>query len=48
MCRDLASWQVRRYQGKVYAMRALSEFDRNLILAWYGEPNWHGLHWICV
>ena len=35
-------WQVRRYQGRVYALRALGEFDRNLVLSWRGEV---GLDW---
>ncbi len=30
-------WQVRRYQGRVYALRAPGEFDRNLVLPWQGE-----------
>ena len=29
--------EVRRYQGKVYALRGSVEFDRNLVLAWHGE-----------
>ncbi len=30
-------WEVRRYQGRVYALPALGEFDRNLVLPWQGE-----------
>lgn len=30
-------WQVRRYQGNAYALRALPEFDQNLVLPWQGE-----------
>ncbi|MBI5439514.1 MAG: tRNA lysidine(34) synthetase TilS [Nitrosomonadales bacterium] len=30
-------WQVRRYQGRVYALRAPGDFDRNLVLTWHGE-----------
>ena len=30
-------WQVRRYQGRVYVLRALAEFDRSLVLPWHGE-----------
>ena len=29
--------EVRRYQGKVHALRSLGEFDCNLVLAWHGE-----------
>ena len=32
-----SSWEVRRYQGRVYVMRAQQEFDRNQILPWHGE-----------
>jgi len=35
-------WQVRRYQGKVYALQALGEFDGSLALPWQGEA---GLDW---
>ena len=37
VCVDFGSWQVRRYQDKVHAMRILGDFDRNLVLAWRGE-----------
>ncbi|MDO8208375.1 MAG: tRNA lysidine(34) synthetase TilS [Gallionella sp.] len=30
-------WQVRRYRGRVYALHALGEFDRNFVLQWQGE-----------
>ena len=30
-------WEVRRYRGRVYVLRALAEFDQNLVLAWHGE-----------
>lgn len=30
-------WQVRRYRGRVYALRALGDFDRHFILGWQGE-----------
>lgn len=30
-------WQVRRYLGRVYAMRALPGFDRSQALSWNGE-----------
>ena len=32
-------WQVRRYWGKVYALRAPGEFDRSLVLPWHGEEH---------
>ena len=37
VCIAYSGWQVRRYQGKVYALRALGEFDSNLVLPWHGE-----------
>lgn len=30
-------WQLRRYQGKAYALRDPGEFDRDLVLHWRGE-----------
>ena len=30
-------WQLRRYQGRAYVLRALDEFDRNLSVSWRGE-----------
>jgi tRNA(Ile)-lysidine synthase len=42
VCIAYGNWQVRRYQGKVYALRALAEFDRSLELPWHGEA---GLDW---
>jgi tRNA(Ile)-lysidine synthase len=30
-------WQVRRYQGRVYALHTLGEFERGLVLPWRGE-----------
>lgn len=30
-------WQVRRYRSRVYALRALGDFDRYFILGWQGE-----------
>jgi len=29
--------EVRRYQGRVYALHSLGQFDRDLVLAWNGE-----------
>lgn len=37
VCVNYSDWQVRRYQGKVYALHALGDFDRNLVLPWQGE-----------
>jgi len=31
------AWQLRRYQGRVHALRAQGEFDSNLRLSWRGE-----------
>lgn len=30
-------WEVRRYQGRAYALRALGEFDWDLAMPWQGE-----------
>ena len=35
-------WEVRCYQGRIYALRAPGEFDRSLVLPWCGEA---GLDW---
>ena len=46
VCIAYGNWQVRRYQGKVYALRALAEFDRSLELPWHGEAelDWPALN----
>lgn len=46
VCIAYGEWQVRRYQGKVYALRALGEFDRSLVLPWNGEAelDWPALN----
>ena len=31
------NWEVRRYQGKIYVLPKLGDFDRNLIMTWKGE-----------
>lgn len=31
------AWQVRRYRGRVYALRALVQFERDWVLSWQGE-----------
>ena len=42
VCISYGDWQVRRYEGRVHALRAMNDFDRNLVLAWHGEA---GLDW---
>jgi tRNA(Ile)-lysidine synthase len=37
VCIAYSGWQVRRYHGRIYALRALDEFDSNLLLPWHGE-----------
>ncbi|MDP2852164.1 MAG: tRNA lysidine(34) synthetase TilS, partial [Gallionella sp.] len=37
VCVTYSDWQVRRYQGRIYALRALGDFDRSLVLPWHGE-----------
>jgi tRNA(Ile)-lysidine synthase len=46
VCIAYGDWQVRRYQGKVYALRAMGDFDRNLVLPWQGEAelDWPALN----
>ncbi|HEU0219708.1 MAG TPA: tRNA lysidine(34) synthetase TilS [Gallionella sp.] len=46
VCIAYGAHEVRRYQGRVYALRAPGEFDRNLVLPWQGEAglDWHALN----
>ena len=46
VCVNYSGWQVRRYQGRVYALPALEDFDSNLVLPWHGEAEleWPALH----
>ena len=37
VCITYSDWQVRRYQGKVYALQALGDFDPDLVLRWNNE-----------
>ena len=37
VCVNYSDWEVRRYQGKVYALSALGEFDPDIVLPWHGE-----------
>jgi tRNA(Ile)-lysidine synthase len=30
-------WEVHRYHGRLYVIRALGEFDRDMVLVWHGE-----------
>ncbi len=43
---DCNNFQVRRYQGKVYVLRAPGEFKRNFVLPWHGEAelDWPALN----
>ena len=42
VCVTFGGWEVRRFAGKVYVMRSLEAFDKNLVLPWQGEPE---LYW---
>ena len=46
VCVNYSGWQVRRYQEKVYALRAPGDFNRSLVLPWHGETelDWPALH----
>jgi tRNA(Ile)-lysidine synthase len=46
VCISYGDWQVRRYQDKVYALRAMGGFDRNFVLPWHGETelDWPALN----
>jgi len=46
VCIAYGGWEVRRYQGKVYVLRALGDFDRSLVLPWRGEAelDWPALN----
>ena len=37
VCISYGNWQIRRYEDKVYALREMSEFDREFVLSWRGE-----------
>ncbi|MEO8343519.1 MAG: tRNA lysidine(34) synthetase TilS, partial [Gallionella sp.] len=37
VCIAYGDWQIRRYHGRVYALRAMGSFDRNFRLPWQGE-----------
>ncbi len=42
VCVGYGGWEIHRYQGRVYAQRALGGFDPDLVLPWQGEA---GLDW---
>ena len=42
VCVNYSDWQVRRYRGRIYVLRAFGGFDQGLVLPWQGEI---GLHW---
>ncbi len=46
VCVAYGGWEVRRYQGRVYVLRALGEFDRSLVVPWHGEAelDWPALN----
>lgn len=46
VCVEYGGWQVRRYRGEAYALRALGAFDRDLVLDWQGEQalDWPALN----
>ena len=46
VCISYGGWQVHRYQGRVYALRALGEFDQSIVLPWHGEAelDWPALN----
>ena len=46
VCINFGYWQVRRYQGKVYVLCALGEFDKSVVLPWHGEAqlDWPALN----
>jgi tRNA(Ile)-lysidine synthase len=46
VCIAYGDWQVRRFQGRVYVLRAFAEFDRSLVLPWHGgvDLDWPALN----
>ena len=46
VCIAYGDYEVRRYRGRVYALRALGEFDRSIVLPWRGEAklDWPALN----
>lgn len=46
VCVAYGDYEVHRYQGRVYALRAPGGFDRNFVLSWHGEEelDWPALN----
>ena len=46
VCISFGDWQVRRYQGRVYVLHALGEFDKNILMSWHCEAqlDWPALN----
>jgi tRNA(Ile)-lysidine synthase len=46
VCVNFGDWQVRRYQGKAYVLRALGQFDKSVVMSWHGEAqlDWPALN----
>ena len=46
VCIAYGYWEVRRYRGRVYVLRALGKFDHSKVLSWHGEAelDWPALH----
>jgi tRNA(Ile)-lysidine synthase len=46
VCINFGDWQVRRYQGKVYVLRALGVLDKRIVMSWHGEAqlDWPALN----
>jgi len=46
VCVEFGGWQLKRYQGSAYVLRAQGDFDRNLVLPWRGEAelDWPALN----
>lgn len=37
VCVAFGDWEVRRYQGRIYVMKALADFDPSYVVSWLGE-----------
>lgn len=46
VCVEYGDWQVRRYQGNIYALPALPDFKKDFVLQWLGESelDWQPLN----
>jgi len=46
VCVELDGWQVRRYHGRVYALREMGAFDSDFAMPWQGEAelDWPALN----